>query len=232
MKKIHLKAKPEPISFELNKAAVIVVDMQNAFAKKGGMLDVLGRDISGADSVIENTGKVLHAARQAGIPIIYLKMSYNPDLSNCGTPQSPHWHKEKALVAMRQDPDHSGRFLIQGTWDEQIVDELRPETNDLVLLKSRYSGFRGTNLDSVLKRDHITHLVFTGISTNICVESTLRDAFFMDYWPILITDAVNNTGPQWTQKATIWAVENALGWVASTEDMVRALTVNSEKRAE
>ncbi len=88
----------------------------------------------------------------------------------------------------------------------------------------RYSGFRGTSLDVVLKTYNIKFLIFNGIATNVCVESTLRDGYFLDYWPILVADATNNAGPPITQQATLWNVEALFGWVTSTKDIVKVMS--------
>ena len=217
-----LHAKPEPVEIDISRTGVIVVDMQNAFVSKGGMFDTLGMDISAAEGVIENNRRVIDAGRKAGCKIIYLKMSYNPDYSNSGGPESPNWHKELGLVMMRKNPEYWGRFVTKGSWDEEICDELKPEPEDIIVRKQRYSGFAGTNLDVVLKTFSIKYCVYTGVATNVCVESTLRDGFFLDYWPILVSDAVNHTGPSITQQATFWNVEGLFGWVTSTDDFIKA----------
>lgn len=222
-KTVTVPAKPGPVEIDLSRTAVLVVDMQNAFASKGGMFDLVGQDISGAKSVIATNKKIIDAARKTGIKVIYLLMSYEPDLSNSGGPGSPNWHKEFGLVMMNKNPEHKGKFLIRGTWDEAVVDELKPEPGDIVIRKMRYSGFRGTSLDVVLKTYNIKNLIFTGIATNVCVESTLRDAFFLDYWPILVADATNNAGPPMTQEATLWNIEALFGWVTTTADIVKAM---------
>jgi ureidoacrylate peracid hydrolase len=223
-KLVTIPAKPEGVKIDLGKTAVVVVDMQNAFASKGGMFDIVGQDISGAKSVIVNNKKIITAARAAGIKVVYLKMGYAPDLSDSGGPNSPNWYKEFGLMMMNKKPEYKGKFLIRGTWDEAVVDELKPESGDIVIGKSRYSGFRGTPLDVVLKTYNIQYLVFTGIATNVCVESTLRDAYFLDYWPIIVSDATNNAGPPFTQQATLWNVEALLGWVTTTQDIVKAFS--------
>ena len=221
---VNLPAKPEDITIDPARTAVIVVDMQNAFASKGGMLDLIGLDISGAKSVIAATKKVIDAARAAKMKVVYLLMSYAPDLSNSGGVDSPSWHKESGLILMRKKPELKGKILTYGTWDEAVVDELKPEPTDIVIRKSRYSGFVGTNLDTVLKTYNIKYLVFTGIATNVCVESTLRDAYFREYWPIIVSDAVNNAGPPATQQGTLWNVEALFGWVTKSEDFVKTVS--------
>jgi ureidoacrylate peracid hydrolase len=222
---VTIKAKPEAVEIDLARAALVVVDMQNAFASVGGMFDLLGQDISAAVVVIETIKRLTNAARSAGIRIIYLTMGYSPDLSDSGGPTSPNWYKELGLSAMNRHPEYAGKFLIRGGWDADIVDELKPLPGDIVVGKSRYSGFRGTNLDVVLKTLNTKYLIFTGIATNVCVESTLRDGYFLDYWPILVADATNNAGPPVTQEATLWNVETVFGWVATTDDLIAAMTL-------
>jgi ureidoacrylate peracid hydrolase len=221
---VTVNARPEPVTIDVTRTALIVVDMQNAFASKGGMFDLTGRDISQSDRVIRNIKKMSDAARSADIRIVYLKMCYSPDLSDSGGPGSPNWHKEFGLSAMRLNPAFEGKFLIKGTWDAEIVDELKPQPGDVIVEKSRYSGFRGTNLDVVLKTYNAKYLLFAGIATNVCVESTLRDGYFLDYWPILIADGTNNAGPPITQEATLWNVESLFGWVSTTDDVVAAMS--------
>jgi ureidoacrylate peracid hydrolase len=218
-------AKPEEVKIDTNRTAVIVVDMQNSFASKGGMFDLVGQDISGAKNVIETNRKVIEAARAAKIKIIYLLMSYEPDLSNSGGPDSPNWQKEFGLVVMRQKPELKGKILIRGTWDEAVVDELKPKPGDIIVRKARYSGFVGTNLDQILKTYNIKYLIFMGIATNVCVESTLRDAFFREYWPIVVSDATNNAGPPFTQQGTLWNVEALFGWVTTSQDFIKAISM-------
>jgi ureidoacrylate peracid hydrolase len=218
MPKLH--ARPESIDVDLTKCAVVVVDMQNAFAAKGGLLDVAGQDISQAPRVVRSIKEILDAARQAGVLVVYLQMGYKPDLSNSGGPNSPNWHKQLAMHLMNCRPELKGKLLTEGTWDFAIVDDLKPANGDLVVLKTRYSGFAGTTLDSQLRTRGIRYLIFAGIATNVCVESTLRDAYFQDYWPILITDGTMPAGPASQQDATIFNVENFFGWTVRTQEFL------------
>jgi ureidoacrylate peracid hydrolase len=220
---VKLIARPEPVELDPPRTAVIVVDMQNAFAAPGGMFDVAGLDISGAPKAIAVTRRVLRAARRAGTPVIYLQMSFKPDLSDAGDPTTPAYHKEIALNTMRKYPQHAGKLLVDGTWDAAIVDDLEPQPGDKVIRKTRYNGFVRTDLEAHLRARGIRHLLFTGIATNICVESTARSAFFADFWPIIVEDAVNHAGPDFTRQATLWAFENVLGWVTDAAKVEAAL---------
>ncbi len=219
----ELNAKPEAIAVDFDRAAIVAVDMQNAFASKGGMLDIAGADLSDAQRVVRAIRAVLAAARRAEMPVVYLQMGYKPDLSNSGGPNSPNWHKELAMHLMNKRPELKGKLLTEGTWDFAIVDELAPEEGDLVITKTRYSGFAGTTLDSQLRVRGIRYLFFAGIATNVCVESTLRDAYFQDYWPILLRDGSMPAGNASVQEATLYNVESFFGWSAKSEDLIAIL---------
>ena len=114
---VTLRAKPEPLDIDLEKAAIIVVDMQNSFVSKGGMFDLAGFDIAGSAPVIEVNRRLLTASRKAGVKVVYLMMAFKPDLSDAGDPSSPAYHKELALRMMRDRPELAGRswWRIPGT---------------------------------------------------------------------------------------------------------------------
>ncbi len=173
MSTIELPTRPDPLEVALERSAILVVDMQNAFAKPHGLLDLAGIDIAGAPAVVRTIRTVLDAARARGVKVVYLQTGYKPDLSNGGGDASPNPRKETALCLMRARPQLAGKLLVEGTWDFQIVDELAPAAGDLVVLKTRYSGFAGTTLDAALRVRDVRYLFFVGIATNVCVESTL-----------------------------------------------------------
>lgn len=216
----QFQAKPEPVEIDLSKSAIVVVDMQNAFASPKGMLDIAGADISGAPRVVNVISQLLAAARQSAIPVVYLQMGYKPDLSDGGGPESPNWYKELGIRLMNCRPELKGTLVTEGTWDFAVVDELAPQPGDIVIVKTRYSGFARTSLDAELQARGIRYLFFTGIATNVCVESTLRDAFFLDYWPILITDATMAAGPPTVQETTIFNIESYFGWTISSQEFL------------
>jgi ureidoacrylate peracid hydrolase len=218
-------ARPEPLEVDLARSAVVVVDMQNAFASPGGMLDIAGADISGAPEVLSALGRILPRARRAGMPLVYLQMGYQPDLSDGGGPESPNWQRELGIRLMNCRPELKGTLVTVGSWDFAIVDELAPQPEDIVIVKTRYSGFVRTSLDAQLQARRIRYLFFAGIATNVCVESTLRDAFFHDYWPILIRDATMAAGPETMQDATLFNVESYFGWTISSEEFLARAAV-------
>lgn len=215
---ITLPCRPEPLEIDPTKTAVIVIDMQNAYASPGGYLDLAGFDISGAAKVIENTKGVLEVARRAGVQVIYFQNGWDPDYVEAGGPGSPNFHKSNALKTMRARPELEGTLLARGTWDYELVDELKPQPGDIQLHKTRYSGFFNSQLDSVLRSRGIRNLVFVGIATNVCVESTLRDGFFLEYFGIVLEDATHQAGPDFVQKAALYNIETFFGWVSSVAD--------------
>lgn len=215
---VTLPARPEPIRLNPAETAVIVVDMQNAYSTEGGYVDLAGFDISGAKGAIANIRRTLDAARAAGVLVVYFQNGWDPDYVEAGGPGSPNWHKSNALKTMRARPELKGKLLAKGTWDYAIVDELRPQPGDILIPKTRYSGFFNTNVDSVLRTRGIRNLVFVGIATNVCVESSLRDAFHLEYFGVMLEDATHHLGPDFIQKATVYNVEKFFGWVATVDD--------------
>jgi ureidoacrylate peracid hydrolase len=218
-----IRAEPDPIRLDLLKMAVIVVDMQNAFVKGGGYFDLAGYDLSGVEGIIAPCQKIITAGRQKGAKIIYFQMGCSPDFSDRGSPDSPNNHKSKGLSLIQQRPEIRDKFYIYGTWGADIIEELKPLPVDIVVKKQRYDGFIGTNLEIILDTFGIQYLIFIGTATNICVESTLRHAFFLDYFPILVSDAVSQAGSSITQQATIQNVKTHFGWVTTSENFLAGL---------
>lgn len=221
---VTLPARPEPLRLRPSETAVIVVDMQNAYATEGGYIDIAGFDVSGAPAAIAQTKTALQAARAAGLTVIFFQNGWDGDYVEAGTPGSPNYHKSNALKTMRARPELKGTLLAKGTWDYAIVDALRPLPGDIVIPKTRYSGFFNTNVDSVLRARGIRNLVFTGIATNVCVESSLRDAFHLEYFAVVLEDATHHAGPEFVQRAALYNIETFFGWVTTVADFCGAIS--------
>jgi len=219
---VTLPARPEPIRVAVDETALIVVDMQNAYASPGGYLDLAGFDIGGAAPVIAQTAKVLEVGRAAGVTIVYFQNGWDADYREAGGPGSPNWHKSNALKTMRARPELDGKLLARGGWDYELVEALAPQPGDLVLPKPRYSGFFNSQLDSQLRARGIRNIVLVGIATNVCVESTLRDGFFLEYFGIMLEDATHQAGPAFLQQASVYNVEKFFGWVSTVADFCGA----------
>lgn len=218
-----LPARPEPIAFDAQVSALVVVDMQNAYATKGGYLDLAGFDVSATGPVIDRIAQAVATARAAGILVVWFQNGWDPDYVEAGGPGSPNWHKSNALKTMRRRPEMNQRLLSKGSWDYALVDALIPEPGDIVLPKPRYSGFYNTPLDSMLRARGIRTLVFTGIATNVCVESTLRDGFFLEYFGIVLADATHQAGPVSLQEGALLNIETFFGWVSDVAAFETAL---------
>ena len=222
-----LPARPEPLNFRLDQSALIVVDMQNAYASPGGYLDLAGFDVSGAAAAIDRIAEAVAIARAARMPIVFFQNGWDPEYQEAGGPGSPNWHKSNALKTMRARPELQGKLLAKGGWDYALVDALQPQPGDIVIAKPRYSAFYNTNLDSMLRARGIRTLVFTGIATNVCVESTLRDGFFLEYFGVVLHDATHQAGPPFVQQAALYNIETFFGWVSSVTEFRTALASNA-----
>jgi ureidoacrylate peracid hydrolase len=221
---VTLPARPENLPINPSETALIVVDMQNAYASPGGYLDLAGFDIEGAGAVIEKIALIVEAARRAGVTVVFFQNGWDPDYVEAGGPGSPNWWKSNALKTMRDKPELQGKLLAKGTWDYALVDRLPPQPGDIVIAKPRYSAFYNTALDSLLRARGVKNLAFCGIATNVCVESTLRDGYHREYFGVLIEDATHQAGPPMLQEATIYNVEKFFGWVSNTADFCGAIS--------
>lgn len=225
-----IQAKPHAVPVDIATSAVIVVDMQNDFGTEGGMFHRAGIDISMIQRAVGPTGKVLAAARRNGLPIIYLKMAFKSDLSDAGPTDSPNYARHQLLgvgTVVRAPDGRESRVLIRDTWNTDILSELAPEPEDIVLYKHRFSGFYETELDTVLKRLGTKHLIVTGCTTSICVDATIRDAMFRDYSCILLEDCTGEPIGHDLQRsnhdASLLTIQVLLGWTSSSEEFIRSL---------
>lgn len=222
---LTLPARPEAIAFTPAQTALIVVDMQNAYATQGGYVTLAGFDISRAQTVAVQIKKALDAARAAGVLVVFLQNGWDNEYVEAGGPASPNWHKSNALKTMRQRPELAGTLLAKGGWDYALIEELKPQPSDIVLPKTRYSGFCNSTLDSTLRVRGIRNIVLTGIATNVCVESTLRDGFFLEYFGIVLEDATHELGGPEIQKASLYNCEKFFGWVSTVGDFCKVLAL-------
>jgi ureidoacrylate peracid hydrolase len=163
---------------ERERTALIVVDMQNGFCAGGGSFDRLGLDISMAREAIEGCHALMQAARPAGVPVIFTRYVYRADYRDGGV-----------LLQELMPAIAEAESLVEGTWDSEIVDELTPDANDFIVDKNRYSAFYGTRLEPILTSLGVRSVVVCGVTTNMCVETTVRDAMQRDYRAFVVRDA-------------------------------------------
>ena len=168
--------------------ALLVIDMQNDYYRDEGYYAAkLKIDLSMIRATVPPIQKLLAAARQAGVMVIYSRHLILPGFVS----DSPLWlsiHYQGGLRDLHQD-----FYTVAGTWGEEIIDELKPQASDIVLDKMRSNVFIGTQLDTLLKSNRIETLVITGQITNGCVENTARTARDMDYYTVLVSDGIAST---------------------------------------
>jgi ureidoacrylate peracid hydrolase len=182
--------------FRAARAAVLVVDMLNDFLEEGGaMVFAQGR------ALYESIQRLVDAAHEAEMRVFWLNESLHP---------------EDKLIEKR------GVKCIAGTWGAQIVSALQPEPEDVQIPKRRYSGFFQTDLDLYLREFGIKHVIVTGIATNICVRSTVHDAFFLGYDVIVPADCVAATAMR-EQESSLWDIETHYGRVTSLDWILSVL---------
>jgi ureidoacrylate peracid hydrolase len=165
--------------------ALLVIDMQNGFCRPKGSMATLGLDTSMCEAVIPQVRSLVDAAHDADVPVIYTRYVYLPGYADGGLLPT------EILPAMRDI-----NALAEGSWDAAIVDELAPTGSDLVVDKSRYSAFYGTRLEPILTGLGVRSLVICGVTTNMCVEGTARDASQRDYPTFVVGDACAETDAQ------------------------------------
>jgi len=229
-RRVSIQARPEAIDIDMARAALLIIDMQNDFGSPGGMFDRAGIDISGIRRAIEPTARVIAAARKTQIPIIYVKMGFRPDLSDAGPVDAPNRIKHVRVHAGKtiQAPDgRPSRILVRDTWNTDIVDELAPEPGDMIIYKHRFSAFFETELDAILKRLNAQYLIFTGCTTSVCVESTIRDAMFRNYSCVLLEDCtaepVGNDFARSNHEASLLILQTLFAWISQSEKLIHAL---------
>ena len=227
---IVVASRPNSLTLDASRTAVVVIDMQNDFGAPGGMFDRAGIDISGIAAAATATGRVLAAARDARLPVVYVKMEHTSDLANAGPEDGPHWIKHLPL-RVGEDvvaPDGSqSRILVEDTWNTRILDGLEPQSGDPIVSKHRYSGFFETELDDVLRGLKAKYLIVTGCTTSICVESTVQDAMFRDYTCLVLEDCtaepLGSELPRTNHEASLLNIETLFGWVSNSDALIAAL---------
>ncbi len=217
-------ARPQRLTLDVARAAMIVVDMQNDFCAEGGWLDHLGADFSPNRAPIKPLSKLIPALRRAGMPIIWLNFGNRPDLLNMTPGDLRQCTPTGAGIGYGDKlPGSDARVLEKDSWSSAVVDELKQKPQDIKIDKFRLSGFWGTQLDAILRNINVNCLLFAGVNTDVCVMSTLQDAQFNGYGCVLIEDCCATTSPGFCTEAAIYHVENIYGFVTQSRDILSAL---------
>jgi len=217
----EIAARPFPFPFRKPEAALIVIDMQRDFVEPGGFGETLGNDVSPCQAIVTTVKRLLDGFRAAGLPVIHTRECHKPDLSDC-----PPAKRNRGAPSLRiGDPGPMGRILISGEYGADIVSELAPVEGEIVLDKPGKGAFYGTDLGEILKARGVTQLVFAGVTTEVCVQTTMREANDRGYECLLATDATESYFPAFKAAAIemITAQGAIVGWGTDTDSIVEAL---------
>ena len=224
VKPLTFAARPQRVTVDVARSAMIVIDMQNDFCAEGGWLDWLGADFSPNRAPIKPLTRLVPALRRAGMPIIWLNWGNRPDRLNLTpgdlrmcTPTGEGIGFGDAL------PGSGAKVLEKDSWAAAVVDELKQKPQDIKVDKYRLSGFWGTQLDAILRNMGVNCLLFAGVNTDVCVMATLQDAQFNGYGCVLIEDCCGTTSPPFCTEATLWQVENIYGFVSDSRKVLSAI---------
>jgi len=193
------------------KPALLIIDMQNAFLHPDGHLARLGASNKHYLAIVPNIARLAETARSINVPVIYLRHAYRPGYVDGGI-----------LVDELFPSDKTQGGWLDGTWDTEIFEPLKPKVGDIVIRKNRYSGFFGTDLDQLLRNLEVNTVIITGIHSNVCCDSTARDAVFRDYRVYFVSDATAAADED-LHKATLRTFSKYFGRVVTTEEMVQHL---------
>jgi nicotinamidase-related amidase len=218
---ITVGARPSPYAFDPATTALLVIDMQRDFLEPGGFGESLGNDVSQLRRTIAPTAALLAGWREAGLPVIHTREGHLPDLSDC-----PPAKLARGAPSMRiGDPGPKGRILIRGEYGHDIIDDLAPTAGELVIDKPGKGAFHATALHHELLRRGITHLVFMGVTTEVCVQTSMREANDRGYDALLLEDCTESYFAEFKASAIemIVAQGGIVGWAAPSAHLLRAI---------
>ena len=209
---IEVQALPSPFVFEPRHTALVIIDMQRDFIEPGGFGESLGNDVSLLARIVPTVVELLALARKSGLLVVHTRESHAPDLSDC-----PPAKRLRGAPQMRiGDPGPMGRILVRGEPGNAIVEALAPLDGELVIDKPGKGAFYATPLSGELNARSITHLLFAGVTTEVCVQTTMREANDRGYECLLIEDATASYFPAFMQASLemIRSQGGIVGWTA------------------
>jgi nicotinamidase-related amidase len=214
-------ARPYPYEFPRAQLALLLIDMQRDFIEPGGFGSILGNDVSRLEAAIAPATRLLTGFRGAGLIVCHTQEAHRPDLSDC-----PPAKRNRGNSRLRiGDTGPMGRILVAGEPGNDFVAALRPAAGEIVIKKPGKGAFYATSLEAMLREYGITHLAIGGVTTEVCVQTTMREANDRGYECVLIEDATESYFPAFKQ-ATLEMVRaqgGIVGWTATTDEMLAAL---------
>jgi nicotinamidase-related amidase len=216
-------AEPYEFAFDPSTTALLVIDMQRDFVDPGGFGEALGNDVSLLGRAVAPTRRVLDAARAAGMLVIHTREGHRPDLSDC----PPAKLARGRLTSGIGDPGPMGRILIRGEYGHDIVDSLKPLPKEPVVDKPGKGAFYATDLEAMLRNRGITSLVVTGVTAEVCVQTTVREANDRGFECLVLSDCIASYFPEFYEMTLrmVKAQGGIFGWVAPSEAFLAALPV-------
>jgi nicotinamidase-related amidase len=221
---LALAALPKPVTIDLARTGIIVVDMQNDFCHPDGWLASIGVDVAGARAPVAPLAALLPRLRAAGVPVIWVNWGARPDRLNL-SPALRHVYDPAGQGTGLGDPHpRTGANVLQdGSWSAAIVDELEQAPADIHVKKHRMSGFWDTPLDSILRNLRLDTLLFAGVNLDQCVLHTLADANFLGYDTILLEDCAATTNPDFCRDATLLNIRQIFGFTLLSAALLEGL---------
>jgi len=218
---IEVAANPYPFRFDPARVALVVIDMQRDFIEPGGFGDALGNDVARLAAIVPTVARLIALFRRQGWPILHTREAHLPDLSDC--PPAKIRRGDAAIRIGQAGP--MGRLLVRGEPGNQILPELAPLPGEIVVDKPGKGMFYATEVEQILKTQGIEQLVFAGVTTEVCVQTSMREANDRGYECLLIEDATESYFPEFKQAALemIRAQGAIIGWTAPLADLQTAV---------
>ncbi len=218
---IDINAEPFAFTAKIDHIALIVIDMQRDFAEPGGFGESLGNDVSRITKIVPDVKRLIEGFRKAGLPVIHTMECHRPDLSDL-----PPAKRDRGNPSLRiGDDGPMGRILIAGESGTAILPELAPINDEVVIEKPGKGAFYATDLGEILQKRGITQLVFAGLTTEVCVQTTMREANDRGYECLLAEEATESYFPEFKAAAIamIRAQGAIVGWTAHVDDILEAI---------
>jgi len=208
----EIAARPYAYSFEPTTTALVVIDMQRDFIERGGFGEALGNDVSRLAAIVPTVRDLLAWARAHRLRVVHTREGHRPDLADC-----PPAKRLRGRPSLRiGDAGPMGRILVDGQPGNDIVPVLAPRPGETVIVKPGKGAFYATKLDVLLRSQRITHLILAGVTTEVCVQTTMREANDRGYDCLLVEDATASYFPEFKQAtlAMVHAQGGIVGWTA------------------